>query len=36
MTPVLSASAWVTLVMALIENPRVCSLKIPTRGPWLL
>jgi hypothetical protein len=23
-------------VMALIENPQVCSLKFPTRGPWLL
>jgi hypothetical protein len=24
------------LLMALIENPQVCSLKFPTRGPWLL
>jgi hypothetical protein len=23
-------------LMALIENPQVCSLKFPTRGPWLL
>src|ERR1700737_2177053 len=21
-------------LMALIENPQVCSLKFPTRGPW--
>jgi hypothetical protein len=30
------ASLGESLLMALIENPQVCSSKFPTRGLWLL